>query len=320
MRQIVFHVLLMWLPGCVYASSWQSEIQTAAGLTQEGRYGPAESHLRAAIRLASNDGQAATTWNNLGSVYVDMGRYQEAENALRRSLRLWDKYSGADSEAKANALNSLGGLLVDQGRIKEAERYIAMSLELRRNSPTGLDVTPALNNLALVKLAQRRYREAQALLADALARCEGAGRPCTVARAPIHHNLARTLTGLGRDRESIPFFLASIAAGEEAFGPSHPKLGWTYFELASVSMKLGNDALAASFFEKILTMRKSHRLGPHPLVTVTLERYSRLLKRQNRNAESRALMRQARAMKAELVDQNRLEGHAVELGSLRNFR
>lgn len=301
-------------------SLWKTEIRAATALILAGQYQEAESHLRTALRLASNDGQSATTWNNLGSLYADLGRHSEAENAFRRSLRLWDKYEGDGSEAKANPLNSLGGLLVDQGRIKEAEQNISMSLALRRGNSDKLDVTPALNNLALVRLGQRRYRDAQALLSEALAVCQAADRLCTVARAPMHHNLALAQIGLGQDRAAIREFLASIEVGEAAFGGGHPKLGWTYFELASASMKLGNDALAESLFEKILAMQERFRLGPHPLTMSALERYSSLLTRQNRKAEAKRLRRQAKAMKTELAGLARPERQAVDWETLRASR
>jgi tetratricopeptide (TPR) repeat protein len=59
--------------------------------------------------------------NNLGNVYLEQGRFGEAEAMLCQSLRLW-KRAGARLQL-ANTLGSLAKTLAAQGRLQEARKY-----------------------------------------------------------------------------------------------------------------------------------------------------------------------------------------------------
>lgn len=60
--------------------------------------------------------------NNLGRLYKDMGRFEEAEKLLRRSLRLEAKRSPGSSDV-ADRLNTLCLLFLDRGEPKKALAY-----------------------------------------------------------------------------------------------------------------------------------------------------------------------------------------------------
>jgi len=305
---------LVSLCSCLMASAWESEIRAASAFVEQGDYNSAEQTLRSAVRLAETGQQSATAWNNLGSVFADQGRYHEAENAFRRSIRLWEKHCGIDCPPKANALNNLGGLLVDLGRLKEAQRHITQSLDLRRRNQATLDPTPALNNLALVQLEQRRYQAAESSLREALVRCSAENARCSGRIVSIYHNLALAMARQGRQGESIAMFHKAIETGERLWKPGHPALGWTYLELASAYTKSEQYDLAEPLFDKVL---KIHSLGPHPMIHRALEDYGKLQLLRNRKAEGKSLLHQARQMKTLCEARERAAGHVVDFETLK---
>jgi tetratricopeptide (TPR) repeat protein len=63
----------------------------------------------------------AATLDNLGQLYQDQGRYEEAEPLYRRSLAIKEKALPPDHPDTATTLNNLAGLYRAQGRYEEAE-------------------------------------------------------------------------------------------------------------------------------------------------------------------------------------------------------
>jgi len=83
--QWIFVCLLACALDFAHAEKSTSEKQTNEVHTfrQQGAYADAEKAALAAVREAEASGredvELARSWNNLGAVYYDVGRYQEAE-------------------------------------------------------------------------------------------------------------------------------------------------------------------------------------------------------------------------------------------------
>ena len=61
------------------------------------------------------------TVNNLGSLYADQGKMNEAEEMYLRALTGKEKAWGPDHTSTLDTVNNLGSLYADQGKMNEAE-------------------------------------------------------------------------------------------------------------------------------------------------------------------------------------------------------
>src|SRR6185295_1855286 len=81
-------------------AQWEQYIQELRALRQKGAYAEAEKAALAAIQEAEKSGLAeimmARSWNNLGALYYDVGRYAEAEGVFQRATNLWEKLMGPE--------------------------------------------------------------------------------------------------------------------------------------------------------------------------------------------------------------------------------
>ena len=104
------------------------EILNALGIAywQRRELGMAEQKFKKAVAVKPDYSEA---WNNLGAMYVDQGRYQEAvpilENALKNLL-----YG-----TQERALTNLGWCLFKLGRLGEAERRFRDAIEIAPRFP-----------------------------------------------------------------------------------------------------------------------------------------------------------------------------------------
>jgi tetratricopeptide (TPR) repeat protein len=90
------------------------------------------------------------TVDNLGLLYVGLGRLGEAEKMYQRALQGFEKAWGPEHTLTLNTVDNLGLLYVDLGRLDEAEKMLQRALDghAKAISPENLmTYVPALNNM-----------------------------------------------------------------------------------------------------------------------------------------------------------------------------
>ena len=63
-----------------------------------------------------------TTVNNLGALYADLGRLEEAKQMYQRALAGKEKARGLQHTSTLTTVNNLGALYADLGRLEEAKQ------------------------------------------------------------------------------------------------------------------------------------------------------------------------------------------------------
>jgi Tfp pilus assembly protein PilF len=71
--------------------------------------------------------------HNLGDLYSNQGKMEEAEAIYRRALTPKEKAWGAEHTSTLDTVNNLGFLYIDQGKIEEAEAMYQRALAGYRN-------------------------------------------------------------------------------------------------------------------------------------------------------------------------------------------
>src|SRR5271169_790725 len=119
-------------------AAWERYTTQIHEFRQKGAFAEAEKAAGAALREAEQSGQQdadlAKSWNNLGALYFDTGRYQEAESLFRKSADLWEKLVGPEQAEFTQGLNNLAILYLRTNRLKEAEPALVRILTLREKS------------------------------------------------------------------------------------------------------------------------------------------------------------------------------------------
>ncbi len=135
-------------------------------------------------------------WNNLGRLYKDIGRWDEAEKLLRRSLaqECLDDPDFARTNV-ADRLSNLGSLYAKQKQWHRALAYFKKSLEFFEGSDHGLkDFLIALTkvNISDLYLQLNRYQDAESLVSEALTIY------LKLIKIPNHYNTAKAFVILAR--------------------------------------------------------------------------------------------------------------------------
>ena len=195
---------------------------------QCGMYADSETLWRTTIVRNPNSSMAR---NNLGVIYFDKGRLDEAMACFRKALEI--------QPDSANAHFNLGHILFRQGRLDEAAAHFQRDLEIQPND------AKAHSNLALVLLQKGQTDEAMAHCRKAL--------EIQPDFAEAHYNLGNALVQKGQLDEAIVQFQKALEIQPDS-AEVHNNLGW-------VLLQSGRLDEAIAHFQRVLKIQPGFALA-----------------------------------------------------------
>ena len=138
----------------------------AYGLVRRGRAPEAlplaEEALRIAIQSSGEESlDTALAYSSVAEVYRTTGSGVRALPLYRRARALYRKQLAPDHPRVATLLSQEGLILMQDGKLALAEQSMSQAVKSLRNScPACLELSIAESNLGLLRVRQKRYREA----------------------------------------------------------------------------------------------------------------------------------------------------------------
>jgi tetratricopeptide (TPR) repeat protein len=234
--------------------------------------GCAELHQRALTALdmappaANRDQLRLAALVRLGEALRLLGKFPEAEDALKRAVQLAEDKHPPDPINRAMALNGLGIVFKDTQRFEQAGQHYRQALMLLEQTlgPHDLELAPLYHNLAGLQHAQDHFAEGEPLARRALElRAAHEGLETTAAAGDLAV-LGALLLGQHRYTEAETVLERSLAIWEGRYGRHHYEVGVVKHNLAALYQARGDAARALRTFTEVFHI-KSHILGPtHP--------------------------------------------------------
>jgi tetratricopeptide (TPR) repeat protein len=198
--------------------------------------------LKKAIELQEPSGETldlANSFNSLAELYRPMGRYQEAEELLNRSLTIRTKNLGRSHPDIARNLNDLAVIYEAQGQYNAAEPLYIEALKIRKEQlgDRHPDTATSLNNLAELYSSMGQYDRALPLFESALEirKSElGDRHPDT---ATSLNNLAGLYRSMGEYDRALPLYESALEICKSELGDRHPSTATSLNNLAGLYFK-----------------------------------------------------------------------------------
>ncbi|MEZ5352252.1 MAG: tetratricopeptide repeat protein [Bryobacteraceae bacterium] len=256
-------------PTAIETKAWEEQLLAARALANKAEYGRAQALLRAlAAQLQGRTDPAgaqfaAATWNDLGTVYIDLGKMREAERCLRTSIRLWEKAAGPSAPGLANPLDSLGQVLALRHRFGEAERAYRRSLQIREQT-YGRDhpmVANVLNSLAVLLIQMGEPGRAEDVLLRALSNLERGPNADFKEMAAVQLNLGELYRIQKRYSDAETLMRDGLTGLREIFGADHLRYAAGLAAMAMLYADWGQPEHAETLIREALSTAQA-KLGP----------------------------------------------------------
>jgi tetratricopeptide (TPR) repeat protein len=194
------------------------------------------------------------TFNNLGNLYANLGRLEEAEQMLRRALEGKEKAWGPEHTSTLGTVHNLGNLYRDLGRLEDAEQMYQRALEGKEKAlgPEHTSTLDTVNNLGSLYRDLGRLEEAEQMYQRALEGKEKAWGPEHTSTLDTVNNLANLYRNLGRLEEAEQMYQRALEGKEKALGPEHTSTLNTVHNLGSLYRNLGRLEEAEQLYQRAL--------------------------------------------------------------------
>ena len=213
----------------------------------------------------------AVVRHTLGTTYMHLGRYQEADAQLQGSLDLCLTLYGETHELSAEKLNEIGRLLHETGELDRAEQVFQRALGIYERIFRGAHAAWAatLNNLGILLRDRGKLDQAESTFRSALdMKRELFG--------DVHEEVTPTLNNLGlllHDERKLPeaerYFEEALSANRALCEPDHPTIGINLSNLAWVNVDQGRYEEAEQRFRESLSIKLKAQGNKHPSVAIS---------------------------------------------------
>jgi tetratricopeptide (TPR) repeat protein len=236
--------------------------------------------LREHLALLPDAKDRIETRLRIGSVSIDLARWDDAEPELRAALA--EAIELNDDGMQSWAMNDLAQLLLATNRLQEATPLIhrALAIDEQFYGAEHPTVAIRLNNLAQLLQATNQLAEAEPLIRRALAIDEksyGAEHPKVAGRL---NNLAMLLRATNRIAEAEPMMRRALAIDEQSYGADHPDVARDLNNLVLLLKATNRLAEAEPMIRRALKIFKRSLGDEHPNTQLVAENLESLLKAQ----------------------------------------
>ncbi len=139
----------------------------------EGLYEDAEKNLKKAYKLSKKtlkSSKLSSSIEELAILYIHIGKYQETEDGLTKSIQLREKRFGIDNRSLINPLNQIGFLYYIKGDYAKAEKYATRSMVICKNTfgTSSIRYAEAMKLYADIHTAIGDYNTAQVTIINVI--------------------------------------------------------------------------------------------------------------------------------------------------------
>ncbi|MCC7013023.1 MAG: tetratricopeptide repeat protein [Planctomycetes bacterium] len=255
--------------------------------------------------------------DTIGTTFMGLGRFDEAEPNLRSALAIRSKVLPAGDLEIALSQNNLAVLLESQNKLPEAEALHRAALEIARTSlPAGHpDLGVGLNNLAEILRIQGKLADAEPLYLEALAIARATspeGHPDIADRLD---NLAQLLQAQRRLDEAEPLQREALAIRLAAFPAEHPQVARGLNNLALVLVAQDKLPEAEALLREALEIRNKSLPAGHIDIASGLDNLAVVLQKRGKLVEAESMLREAIELRRKTLS----AGHLYRAQGLNNL-
>lgn len=254
--------------------------------------------LQQAQSLSAEPKVQADLYQTLGSLYENLGNFDQANSLLNSALNLRKSLYGPDSPQAGDALVALGLLRDDQAQLPEAERLVREGLEVEKRHlpPTHPTVAKATTGLGKILEDRGSYDAAIGVLNEAV-RLQTTAGPATPEFASSLYELANCHFYAGHYDTAESLNQRLLPIDRQIYGDRHPRVADVLVNLGAIRHDLGHYREAEQFERQALDIAQTWYGKDNPETASDLTILARTLVFENRYDEAISLLQRSLEIK-----------------------
>ena len=193
------------------------------------------------------------TLNYLSSAYQELGKWQEAEKAIAKSLTLIPDSEKLDKKAlllRGQALNNRGKLQLAQGKTENTLRTWQQATNAYRRAGDERGQLISSLNQAQALQSMGKYRQTKSLLEELVTKLQK--KPDTLLKAQGLRSLGVALQTIGDLKQSKTILDKSLAISQQLDSPED--ISAAYFAIGNVAKDLGGYDVAWTYYQETVKL------------------------------------------------------------------
>jgi tetratricopeptide (TPR) repeat protein len=324
-RNVLLIILLM-VQSCHAgepSKEWSAWLSEGKVLGSAGNYSAAVHAFREALDLAGRSDvtrlQLVQLHKALADTYAEAGQYKNSEGEYQCALALIEKAEGRRSLDYAIVLAGMAILPTQTGNREEVIALLREAISTNAGIGSIENITVIRECLAKVLRTEKRYREEEPLLVDALADLAKQKTGATDLMGAALNNLGVLRFDQERYEESVDLQEKAIRVWEMARGKQHPALVTPLNDLADAYVRMGRfyDALVA--YQRAIDICGRTLGEDHLEHALLLKNYAHVLRKLGRKREAKAAETQSQLIQRKFNRRNGV-GATISATALRSDR
>jgi serine/threonine-protein kinase len=257
--------------------------------------------VREAQSLSNEPAVQAELYETLGSIYLKLGKLDQAESLLESSLKLRKQTFGEESAPVADGLISLAMLRASQARLPEAEQLARQGVEISKRTlgPASAATARATESLGEILEDQGSYKQAIPVLENAVRLESGpGGEPADLAESLTE--LANCHFYIGDYAESDSLNRRVLEMDKKLHGERHPHVADDLINLGANQYEWGHYAEAERFYRQALDIIEAWYGRNNPETASAMTMLGRALVAEKKFTEAGTLAREALAIQEQV--------------------
>ena len=304
LRAMVASAIAMPLAAAFVPPAWAQEQADVGALNQQveqfhkgGKIEQATPIAEQALALAermlgSEHPDTLRCVKNLGDLYYEQDRNDEAERLFKRALETRDHVLGSEHANTLVSVNDLGVLYQTEKRYGDAEPLFKRALEARERvlGPDHPDTLLSLSNLASLYNAEERAGEAEPLYQRAFQTRERVLGPEHPDTLDSLNDLAGFYLAQKRYGDAEPLMRRGLEASDRVYGKEHIQTLLRVVRLALLYFTQVRLSEAEPLYKRALEIQE-HTAGPNAAVTIaSVDNLGDLYRVQSRFSDAEPLL------------------------------
>ena len=292
-NRVLLTLLLLCSP-LIAAENVHQQLRGAFSLEQQGKFDEAIASANRAIESGElSEVERGRACIMLGVSYHQIGKFNEAQSAFERSVRIFKNDHDHLSDFAA-ALNNFGGLYIDVGQFAVAVVMWKKALHLRQQTGDHAASARSLMALAGLSLAQRRTKKAKDYLKRASEEMSLASDLVDDDFTFLFENQAWLALAEGHASVAVVDFQRALELCQRTRGHDHWLTGWEHVLRGEAYFQSGDLENAIADMREGLAILDRALSHENPKYLAAEIAFSRILDRDGAHAEAEQLRASAR--------------------------